>query len=59
MVPPGRSMELYRAGGRHITLVASSKLFHLPQDRLPHAMDTAAVDRSATAVSRVASALPR
>jgi hypothetical protein len=57
-VPSGGSIELHRAGGRYITLVGSSKPFHLPQDRLPHAVDTTAVDRSATAVSRIASALP-
>jgi hypothetical protein len=59
MVPSGETRDLHRVGGRYITLVGSNKLFHLSQDRLPHAVDTAAVRRSAAAAARIALALSR
>jgi hypothetical protein len=59
MVPSGETRDLHRAGGRYITLVGSNKLFHLSQDRLPHAVDTATVGRSASAAARIALALSR
>jgi hypothetical protein len=46
-------------GARYITLVGSNTLFHLPEDRLPHAVDTAAVGRAAMAAARIALALSR
>jgi hypothetical protein len=58
-VPSGETRDLHRAGGRYITLVGSNKLFHLLQDRLPHAVDTATVGRSAEAAARIVSALSR
>jgi hypothetical protein len=58
-VPSGESRDLHRDGGRYITLVGSNKLFHLSQDRLPHAVDTAAVRRSAAAAARIALLLSR
>lgn len=58
-VPSGESRDIHRAGGRYITLVGGNRLFHLPQDRLPHAVDTAAVARSAAAVARLAAQLSR
>jgi hypothetical protein len=57
MVLSGETRDLHRAGGRYITLVGSNKLFHLPQDRLPQAVDTATVGRSAAAAARIALAL--
>ena len=59
LVPSGETRDLHRAGARYITLVGSNKLFHLPQDRLPRAVDTAAVGRAARAASRIVSALSR
>jgi hypothetical protein len=59
MVPSGETRDLHRADGRYITLVGSNKLFHLPQDRLPHAVDVAVVGRSAVAAARIALALSR
>jgi hypothetical protein len=59
MVPSGETRDLHRAGGRYITLVGSNKLFHLPQDRLPHAVDIATVGRSAAAAARIVLALSR
>jgi hypothetical protein len=58
-VPSGETRDLHRAGARYVTLVGSSRLFHLPQDRLPHAVDTAAVGRAARAAARIASVLSR
>jgi hypothetical protein len=34
-----------------VTLVGSNPLFHLPQDRWPHAVDAAAIARIATAAA--------
>lgn len=56
-VPKGESRDIHRAGGRYVTLVGDSPLFHLPQDRLPHAVDIAAVGRTAAAASGLAVAL--
>ncbi len=58
-VPNGESRDIHRAGGRYVTLVGSSKLFHLPQDRYPTAVDVDAVADIATASARVAVALTR
>jgi hypothetical protein len=59
MVPSGETRDLHRAGARYITLVGSNRLFHLKQDRLPHAVDAASVGRAAMAAARIASALSR
>ncbi|HZU87840.1 MAG TPA: hypothetical protein VE993_01150 [Stellaceae bacterium] len=58
-VPNGETRDIHRAGGRYITLVGSNPLFHLPQDRWPHAVDTAAVARIAAGAARLALALTR
>jgi hypothetical protein len=59
VVPSGETRDIHRAGGRYITLVGSNPLFHLPQDRWPHAVDTAAVARIAAGAARLALALTR
>jgi hypothetical protein len=59
VVPSGETRDLHRAGARYVTLVGSNRLFHLPQDRLPHAVDTTAVGRAAAAASRIVWALSR
>ena len=59
LVPNGESRDIHHAGGRYITLVGGSRLFHLPQDRLPDAVDLPAVARSAAAAVRVALDLSR
>jgi hypothetical protein len=53
-VPSGETRDIHRAGGRYLTFVGSNPLFHLPQDRLPHAVDVPAVERIAAAVARIA-----
>jgi hypothetical protein len=37
LVPSGETRDIHHAGGRYVTLVGSNPLFHLPQDRWPHA----------------------
>ena len=58
-VPSGETRDIHRAGGRYLTLVGSNKLFHLPQDRWPHAVDVTAVERIAADAARVTVALTR
>jgi hypothetical protein len=47
-VPTGETKDIHKAGGRYLTLVgppSTSPLFHLPQDRWPHAVDIGAIAR--------------
>ena len=53
LVPTGETRDIHRAGGCYVTLVGSNPLFHLPQDRWPHAVDASAVARIAAAASRL------
>jgi hypothetical protein len=59
LVPSGETRDIHRAGGRYLTLVGSNKLFHLPQDRWPEAVDLAAVTRIAAAAAHIVLALAR
>jgi hypothetical protein len=59
LVPSGETRDIHRAGGRYVTLVGSNPLFHLPQDRWPHAVDTAAVARIAAGAARMVVGLTR
>jgi hypothetical protein len=56
-VPSGETRDIHHAGGRYVTLVGSNKLFHLPQDRWPHAVDTPAVARIAAGAASLVLAL--
>ncbi len=51
--PSGETRDIHRAGGRYLTLVGTNRLFHLPQDRWPDAVDVAAIARIAAAASRI------
>ena len=44
-------------GGRYITLVGTNRLFHLPRDRWPHAVDVPAIERVAAAAAAMVRAL--
>jgi hypothetical protein len=57
--PSGETRDIHRAGGRYVTLVGSNTLFHLPQDRWPHAVDVPAVARIAAAAAGMVTALTR
>ena len=56
-VPSGETRDIHRAGGRYLTLVGTNPLFHLPQDRLPHAVDVPAIARIASASAQMVLAL--
>ncbi|HXC28530.1 MAG TPA: hypothetical protein VNV38_11295 [Stellaceae bacterium] len=47
--PSGETRDIHKAGGRYLTLVGTNRLFHLPQDRWPDAVDVPAVARIAAA----------
>lgn len=57
VVPSGETRDIHRAGGTYLTLVGSNRLFHLPQDRWPDAVDLPAVARIAAAGARIVAAL--
>jgi hypothetical protein len=59
LVPSGETRDIHRAGGRYLTLVGSNPLFHLPEDRWPHAVDADAVTRIAAAASALVVKLTR
>ena len=59
LVPNGETRDIHRAGGCYVTLVGSNPLFHLPQDRWPHAVEAGAIARIAAAASRLVVALTR
>jgi hypothetical protein len=59
LIPSGETRDIHRAGGRYVTLVGSNPLFHLPQDRWPHAVDAAMVAKIAAAVARLVVSLTR
>jgi hypothetical protein len=52
-VPSGETRDIHRATGRYATLVGTNPWFHLPQDRLPHSVDTNAVTRIAAGAARL------
>jgi hypothetical protein len=59
LVPSGETRDIHRSGGRYITLVGSNSLFHLPQDRWPHAVDPDVVTKVAAAAAGLVVALTR
>ena len=59
LVPSGETRDIHRAGGRYLTLVGSNPLFHLPQDRWPHAVDPDVVTRVAAAAAALVLKLTR
>ncbi len=59
LVPSGETRDIHRAGGCYVTLVGSNPLFHLPQDRWPHAVDPDVVTRVAAAAAALAVKLTR
>ena len=59
LVPSGETRDIHRGGGRYVTLMGSNPLFHLPQDRWPHAVDTNVVTRVAAAAAALVVKLTR
>ncbi len=58
-MPFGESRDIHRAGGRYVTLVGGNKLFHLPQDRYPGAVDVGAITRIAAGAAQMVVGLSR
>ena len=56
-VPNGETRDIHRAGGRYVTLVGSNRLFHLPQDRWPAAVDVPMIERIAAGAAAMVRAL--
>src|SRR5262249_54754115 len=56
-VPSGETRDIHKAGGRYITLVGTNPLFHLPQDRWPHAVNVPAIQRIAAGAAAMVRAL--
>jgi hypothetical protein len=59
LAPTGETRDVHRGGGRYVTLVGSNPLFHLPDDRWPHAVDANAVTRVAAAAAALVVKLTR
>ena len=58
-VPGGESHNIHIRGGRYISLVGGSQLFHLQSDRWPDAVDVPAISRTATAFADLIAAMAR
>ncbi|MFZ3234227.1 MAG: hypothetical protein WA184_02525 [Stellaceae bacterium] len=58
-LPSGETRDIHRAGGRYLTLVGTNPLFHLPDDRWPHAVDPAVIARIAIAAAAMVAALTK
>ena len=56
-LPGGETRDIHRAGGAYLTLVGSNRLFHLPQDRWPEAVDVGAIARLAATAACFARSL--
>ena len=56
-VPNGETRDIHVAGGRYLTLVGTNALFHLPDDRWPHAVDVDSVVATAAAAAKFVVAL--
>ncbi|HEX5317983.1 MAG TPA: hypothetical protein VFW46_02430 [Stellaceae bacterium] len=53
VVPSGETRDIHLAGGTYLTLVGANRLFHLPQDRWPDAVDVTRIAGVAAAAARV------
>jgi hypothetical protein len=58
-VPGGEARNIHVGGGRYVSLLGSSPVFHSEADRWPSAVDVAAVGRYATAIGELAVGLAR
>jgi hypothetical protein len=58
-VPAGEARNIHVGGGRYVSLLGSSPLFHHPQDRWPAAVDLPAIARYASAIGDLAGTLAR
>jgi hypothetical protein len=58
-VPNGETRDLHRAGAHCVAINGTNRLFHLPQDRWPDAVDVPVIARIAAAGRRLVAALTR
>jgi hypothetical protein len=56
-VPNGETRDIHRMGGNYVTLVGSNRLFHLPRDRWPHAVDVPVIERIAAGATAMVRAV--
>jgi hypothetical protein len=56
-VPNGETRDIHRMGGHYVTLVGSNRLFHLPRDRWPHAVDVPVIERIAAGATAMVRAV--
>jgi hypothetical protein len=54
VIPNGEAKNIYKHGGKFISLIGGNSLFHLPQDRYPEAVDFDVVARVCGAFSHLA-----
>ena len=62
LVPTGETKDIHKKGGRYLTLVgppSTCPLFHLPQDRWPHAVEVSVVATIAEGIANAVVALTR
>jgi hypothetical protein len=62
VVPSGETKDIHKLGGRYLTFVgppSTCPLFHLPQDRWPHAVDVGVIARAAEGTASLVVALTR
>jgi len=53
-VPSGEAEAVHRRGGRYVSIIGSSALFHNPDDRGPEAINPDAIARFAQAFTALA-----
>ena len=55
--PLGEALNIYRGGGRFISIIGKNDLFHSPDDKGPDVVDLPVIERFATAFANVAVSL--
>jgi hypothetical protein len=56
-MPGGEAANVHRGGGRYVSIIGNSDLFHNTKDRWPDAVDVKALERFASAFTTVAKSL--
>jgi hypothetical protein len=56
-VPNGESRDLHRVGAHCLAINGTNRLYHMPQDRWPDAVDIPAIARIAAAGARLVTVL--
>ena len=56
-IPGGEAEVVHRGGGRYVSIIGLNALFHNPEDRGPHAIDSGVIARFCTAFTSLATKL--